>query len=79
MKKLLLLSILISGYASSQEFEFNIPMQDKPHQVIKFSAEQGKIYNWDRCSGYNYNCPSGWNLSGSTCSRFTTQSPIDYK
>ena len=51
MKKLLLLSILLSGSAYSQEYEFNIPMVNKPHEVIKFSAESGKTYNWDRCFG----------------------------
>ncbi len=52
MKKIIiLLSMFLSTYVYSQDYKFNIPLENKKHEVIKFNAESGKTYNWDRCYG----------------------------
>lgn len=44
---MLIISILFSSMVYIQEYNFNINMQNKTNEVIKFSAEQGKMYNYD--------------------------------
>ncbi len=39
----------------------------------------GSCYSQYQTGSVVYNCPSGWSLSGTTCSRNVSQSPIGYK